>query len=79
MASAPAGRLSWVDLPLPLAMVLLGLVGTGPAARKHGMPAPPLAYVLVAVAALGLLLWRVRPLWNLAITVSATLPYLLLG
>jgi Signal transduction histidine kinase len=79
MASAPAGRLSWVDLPLPLALLAVGLVGTGPAAQNTGMPAPPLAYGLVAVAASGLLLWRVRPLWNLMVTVSATLLYLLLG
>ncbi|MBX6751560.1 MAG: sensor histidine kinase [Micromonosporaceae bacterium] len=79
MASAPAGRLSWVDLPLPLALLVLGLVGTGPAAQNTGMPAPPLAYVLVVVAALGLLLWRLRPLWNLVVTVSAALLYLLLG
>lgn len=79
MASPPAGRLSWVDLPLPLALLALGLVGTGPAAQNTGMPAPPLAYGLVVVAAAGLLLWRVRPLWNLVVTVSATLLYLLLG
>jgi signal transduction histidine kinase len=79
MASARAGRLSWVDIPLPLALLVLGLVGTRPAAENTGMPAPPLAYVLVAVAALGLLLWRVRPVWNLVVTVSAALLYLLLG
>jgi signal transduction histidine kinase len=79
MASARAGRLSWVDVPLPLFLLIFGLGGTGPAARNNHMPTPPFAYVLVSVAALGLLLWRIRPLWNLAVTGSATLLYLALG
>jgi signal transduction histidine kinase len=79
MASARAGRLSWVDVPLPLVLLIFGLGGTGPAAHNNDLPAPPLAYALVVVAALGLLLWRVYPLWNLAITGSATLLYLALG
>jgi signal transduction histidine kinase len=77
--STREGRLSWVDVPLPLVLLIFGLAGTGPAARNNQMPAPPLAFVLVSIAALGLILWRIRPLWNLAITGSATLLYLALG
>jgi signal transduction histidine kinase len=77
--STRAGRLSWVDVPLPLVLLIFGLVGTGPASRNNEMPAPPLAYVLASISALGLVLWRVRPLWNLAVSGSATLMYLALG
>jgi signal transduction histidine kinase len=64
---------------LSLGMLIVSLVGTAGAAHNNGMPAPPLAYVLAAIAALGLLLWRVRPLWNISISGSATMLYLLLG
>jgi signal transduction histidine kinase len=78
---SPPGRvrLSWVEVTLTAVLLAIGLVGTGPAARNNQMPAPPFAYVLVVIAALGILLWRVRPLWNLAITGSATMLYLALG
>ena len=79
MASTRTGRLSWADGALSLGLLIVSLVGTAGAAHNNGMPAPPLAYALAAIAALGLLLWRVRPLWNLAISGSATMLYLLLG
>ena len=66
-------RLSWVEVTLTAVLLVIGLVGTGPAADNNQMPAPPFAYVLVVIAALGVLVWRVRPLWNIAITGSATL------
>ena len=76
---ADGRRLSWGDVLPALALLAFGMAGTAPAARNEGLTVPPLGYVLVAVAALGLVTWRIRPLWTLATTACATLVYLLLG
>src|SRR5262245_56306094 len=78
MAGNAGPTLRWRDAVLPLAMLAFGLAGTGPAARNEHLTVPPAGYALVAVAALALVVWRVRPLWSLSATGGATLLYLLL-
>ncbi|HEY7222647.1 MAG TPA: histidine kinase [Micromonosporaceae bacterium] len=68
-----------VDVPLAAVLLIIGLGGTHPAARRQDLTVPPPGYLLVAIAALGLLFWRVRPLWSLAITTTATMIYLVAG
>ena len=76
---ADGRQLSWGDVLPALALLAFGMAGTGAAAHNEGLTVPPLGYVLVAVAALGLVTWRIRPLWTLAVTASATLLFLLLS
>ena len=46
---------------------------------NQNLTAPPLAYALMVAACLPVAVWRIRPLWTLAATGTATLIYLGLG
>jgi signal transduction histidine kinase len=70
---------TWPDLALTAALLLVGLKGTGPAAANQGVTVPVAGYVLVAAACLPIVLWRWRPLWALVGSGAATALYLGLG
>jgi signal transduction histidine kinase len=74
-------RFSVEDLWLPLPLLVIGFFGTRPAGDDQDLSryADPLAFVLVAVAALSLVLRRVRPEAALAICGAAIAIYLGLG
>ena len=72
-------RIKWQDVALTVALLFFGLVGTRFAARLQGAEnLDVLAYVLIAVAASGLLFRSVRPLWTVAITTASIAVYLAL-
>jgi signal transduction histidine kinase len=68
-----------VDLSLAGLMVGFCLGGTGPAAHHQNATAPALAYVLAAICAASIALWRRRPLWTFAICGGTTVIYVALG
>ena len=72
-------RVTPFDVLLTGVLLFTGLFGTGPAAANQGMTAPPAAYLLVVLAALPMLVWRVWPLWTFIATTGLTLLYLALG
>ncbi|RKN19892.1 sensor histidine kinase [Micromonospora musae] len=67
------------DVPLALALLAVGLVGTGPATAEQGVTADGAAYAPVVVAALALAVRRRWPFGTLAVTVLAATAYLVLG
>jgi len=67
------------DVLLAGVLVLTGVFGTGPAAANQGMTASPPAYLLVVLAALPVLVWRIWPLWTFIASTGLTLLYLTLG
>ncbi|MEV6365525.1 sensor histidine kinase [Micromonospora musae] len=67
------------DVPLALALLAVGLVGTGPATAQQGVTADGAAYAPVVVAALALVVRRRWPFGTLAVTVLAATAYLVLG
>jgi signal transduction histidine kinase len=82
-APVARGRLPadwWWDAGPAALLLVLGWVGTGPAAQNQGLPHPGApAYALVTVAALALLVRRRAPLVTLAVCGVAIGGYLLLG
>ncbi|GGN10224.1 two-component sensor histidine kinase [Lentzea pudingi] len=73
-------RIKWQDIALTVALLFFGLGGTRFAARLQGAESlDVLAYVLIAVAASGLLFRSVRPLWTVGITTVPIMVYLALG
>ncbi|MFR9777996.1 sensor histidine kinase [Micromonospora sp. MS34] len=77
------GRIGWsgvaLDTAIALALLAIGLVGTGPAGVNAGIGTGRATYPLVAVAALALAVRRRWPLATLAVVAAATTAYLLLG
>lgn len=72
-------RIKWQDVALTVALLFFGLVGTRFAARLQGAETlDVLAYVLITVAASGLLFRSVRPLWTVGITTVSIAVYLAL-
>ena len=67
------------DALVSLALVAVGLVGTGPAGANEGIPTGRVTYPLVVAAALALAVRRRWPLVTLAAVTSATTAYLVLG
>ena len=73
-------RIKWQDIALTVALLFFGLGGTRFAARLQGAETlDVLAYLLIAVAASGLLFRSVRPLWTVAVTTVPIVVYLALG
>ncbi|MET9226385.1 histidine kinase [Lentzea sp. NPDC003310] len=73
-------RIKWQDIALAVALVFFGLGGTRFAARLQGAEQlDVLAYLLITVAAVGLLLRSVRPLWTVGVTTAAIAAYLAQG
>jgi signal transduction histidine kinase len=73
-------RIKWQDIALTVALLFFGLAGTRFAARlQNGASLDVLAYVLITVAAAGLLFRSVRPLWTFAMTTVAIAAYLAMG
>lgn len=72
-------NLSWPDLALVGALLLVGLNGTGPAAENQGTTVPVTGYLLVVAACLPVVVWRWRPLWALVGTGAATATWFALG
>lgn len=73
-------RIKWQDVALTVALLFFGLAGTRFAARlQSGVPLDVLAYVLITVAATGLLFRSVRPLWTFGMTTVAIAVYLAMG
>ncbi|MFI9812651.1 sensor histidine kinase [Saccharothrix variisporea] len=73
-------RMKWQDVALAVALLFFGLVSTRFAARLQGAEALDVfAYLLIAVAAAGLLFRSVRPLWTFGITTAAIAGYLAMG
>lgn len=73
-------RFKWQDIALTAALLFFGLAGTRFAARlQTGESLDVLAYVLIVVAACGLLFRSVRPLWTVAVTTVAIAVYLAQG
>ncbi|MEU7476146.1 histidine kinase [Lentzea sp. NPDC042327] len=74
-------RIKWQDIALTAALVFFGLGGTRFAARWQtgSFEVDVLAYVLITVAAAGLLLRSTRPLWTVGITTAAITAYLAMG
>ncbi|WP_030478876.1 sensor histidine kinase [Lentzea albidocapillata] len=73
-------RIKWQDGALAVALLVFGIGGTRFAARLQGAETlDALAYVLIAVAAAGLLFRSVRPLWTVGITTVAIAVYLAQG
>ncbi|KOV85104.1 sensor histidine kinase [Nocardia sp. NRRL S-836] len=74
------GRIRWQDIALTVALLVFGLGGTRFAARLQGAEAlDAFGYLLVAVAAAGLLFRSVRPLWTVVVTTAAIAVYLAQG
>ncbi|SCF32446.1 Signal transduction histidine kinase [Micromonospora viridifaciens] len=67
------------DAMVAVALVVFGLLGTGPAGLNQGMGTGRATYPLVVVAALALAVRRRWPLATLAVVTAATTAYLLLG
>jgi len=73
-------RITWQDGALVAALLVLGLGGTRFAARLQGAEALDVgAYLLIALAAAGLLFRSVRPLWTVGITTVTIAVYLALA
>jgi signal transduction histidine kinase len=70
-----------IDLALALGVLVIGLLGTGPAGadRPGSVPADARAYALVVVSALALVGRRRWPRATLAVSAVATSAYLVLG
>jgi signal transduction histidine kinase len=79
MAGGTRPRAAPFDVLLTALLLLAGLFGTGPASAKQGVTAPLAAYILVILAALPVLAWRVWPLWTFIASNAMTLLYLALG
>ncbi|MFJ5990293.1 sensor histidine kinase [Lentzea sp. NPDC092896] len=70
-------RIKWQDIALTVALLFFGLGGTRFAARLQGAESlDVLAYVLITLAAAGLLFRSVRPLWTVVVTTVAIAVYL---
>ncbi|MET7750945.1 histidine kinase [Micromonospora sp. NPDC005367] len=67
------------DLLLALALLVVGLVGTGPAGAEQSVTVDGSAYVPVVAAALALAVRRRWPFATLAVTVLSVAAYLVLG
>ncbi|MGC1214322.1 MAG: sensor histidine kinase, partial [Micromonospora sp.] len=67
------------DALVALALLAIGLVGTGPAGANEGMSTGRATYPLVVVAALALAVRRRWPLATLAVVTAASTAYLVLG
>jgi Signal transduction histidine kinase len=67
------------DALVALALIAIGLFGTGPAGLNQGIDTGRAAYALVLVAALALVGRRRWPLATFAVVTAATSAYLLLG
>ncbi|TWP46872.1 sensor histidine kinase [Lentzea tibetensis] len=73
-------RISWQDMALTGALVVIGFGGTRWAALLQSAESPGgLAYGLVVVAALSVLFRSIAPLWTYAMTVTCIAVYLWLG
>ncbi|WP_191296074.1 sensor histidine kinase [Lentzea cavernae] len=73
-------RIKWQDVALTAALLVLGLGGTRFAARLQGAEALDVpAYLLIALAAAGLLFRSVRPLWTVGVTTATIAVYLALA
>ncbi len=74
-------RIKWQDITLTVALMFFGLVGTHFAARLQGaaVSLDVLGYLLIALAAAGLVFRSVRPLWTFGVTVLAVAVYLAQG
>ncbi|MEU2611779.1 sensor histidine kinase [Micromonospora sp. NPDC007271] len=73
------GRDGVFDALVALALVVFGLLGTGPAGLNQGVGTGRATYPLVVVAALALAGRRRWPLATLAVVTAATAAYLVLG
>ncbi|PWR14316.1 two-component sensor histidine kinase [Micromonospora sicca] len=67
------------DALVALALLAIGLVGTGPAGANEGISTGRATYPLVVVAALALAVRRRWPLATLAVVTAASTAYLVLG
>ncbi|MGR6317817.1 histidine kinase [Micromonospora soli] len=67
------------DAALTLALLAIGLIGTGPAGANEGVGTGRATYPLVVVAALALAVRRRWPLVTLAVVTAATTAYLMFG
>jgi signal transduction histidine kinase len=73
-------RIKWQDVALTVALMFFGLVGTRFAARFQNVESVDVfAYVLIALAAAGLLFRSVRPLWTVVATTVSIAVYLAQG
>ncbi|MFS8099607.1 histidine kinase [Lentzea alba] len=73
-------RIKWQDMALAGALLFFGLVGTRFAARlQEGAALDVFAYLLITVAATGLLFRSVRPLWTFGMAVVPIAVYLAAG
>ncbi|KJK48565.1 hypothetical protein UK23_16725 [Lentzea aerocolonigenes] len=73
-------RIKWQDIALTAALLFFGLVGTRFAARLQGAhDLDVLAYLLITLAAAGLLFRSVRPLWTFGLTTVSIAVYLASG
>ncbi|MGW5672475.1 sensor histidine kinase, partial [Micromonospora sp. NPDC003776] len=68
-----------LDAGIALALLAIGLAGTGPASVNVGMPTGRATYPLVVVAALALAARRRWPLATLAVVTATVTAYLVLG
>ena len=78
----PAVRkpIPWGYLAFAALIVFFGAVGTRPASINQGLGSPgPFAYVLIVVAAAGLVLMRSRPLVAFAVTAASVVTYFAVG
>ncbi|MER7441047.1 sensor histidine kinase [Micromonospora avicenniae] len=75
----PGWRRTAGDGVLALALLGLGIAGTGPSAEQRGVTADWRAYALMSVAALALAVRRRWPFVTLALTAVAATAYLMLG
>lgn len=72
-------RVTLADLGLAAVLLLVGLMGSGPAAEYQGQSAPWLAYALVVAACLPIAFWRWRPMWTFMLVGAVTMGYVGLG
>ncbi|MFD9698574.1 sensor histidine kinase [Lentzea sp. NPDC059081] len=73
-------RIKWQDIALTAALLVFGLGGTRFAARLQGAEAlDAFGYLLIVVAAAGLLFRSARPLWTVGVTTVSITAYLALG
>ncbi|WP_394617892.1 sensor histidine kinase [Lentzea sp. JNUCC 0626] len=73
-------RIKWQDIVITVALLVFGLGGTRFAALLQNAVSPDVfAYLLITVAASGLLFRTARPLWTVGITTVAITVYLAQG
>lgn len=79
-ARAVVKHVPWGHLTLAAVLIIVGMAGTRPASINQGLGSPgPIAYVLVVIAALGLVVMEWRPLAGFAVTSASVLLYFVIG